>query len=59
VEAACVSRRTLDDGRIEYVFEAQLPPEITAPARERHGVDSLAAALLLDAVAKRNQGRGR
>jgi hypothetical protein len=58
-EAACVNQRKLDNGRFEYVFEAQLPPEITAPARERHGVDSLAAALLLDAVAHPRPGRDR
>jgi len=50
VQAACVAKQRLDDGLIEYVFEAQLPPSIAQPARERHGVDGLAAALLLDAV---------
>jgi hypothetical protein len=50
VEAVCVTRQALPSGGFEYVFEAQLPPAVTAPAQERHGVDSLAAALLLDAL---------
>ena len=50
VEAACTEHRRLDAERFQYVFEAQLPPTLTARARERHGVDDLAAALLLDAV---------
>lgn len=33
-----------------YVFETQEDPRITASARERHGVDCLATALLLDAL---------
>jgi len=50
VEAACVAKQPLGEGRFEYVFEAQLPPAIAQSARERHGVDGLAAALLLDAL---------
>ena len=55
VEAVCVSKQPLQHGGFEYVFEAQLPAEVTAPARERHGVDSLAAALLLDALSDSKQ----
>lgn len=33
-----------------YAFESQTEPEIREPAIERHGVGSLAAALLLDAL---------
>ena len=50
VEAVCVAQQAASAGLVEYVFEAQLQPEIVAPARERHGVDNLAAALLLDAL---------
>jgi len=50
VEAACTEHRRLDCGRFQYVFEAQVPAMLTPSARERHGVDDLAAALLLDAV---------
>ena len=53
VEAVCTEHRRLDATRFQYVFEAQLPATTTAPARERHGVDDLAAALLLDAVRER------
>jgi hypothetical protein len=56
VEAACTEHRHLASGRYQYVFEAQLPAEITAPARERHGTDDLAAALLLDALAEPDGG---
>jgi len=51
-EAACTERRQVGAARYEYVFEAQLPATLTASARERHDVDDLAAALLLDAVRK-------
>jgi len=50
VEAACTEHRQLEAAHFQYVFEAQLPPTLTASARERHGVHDLAAALLLDAV---------
>jgi hypothetical protein len=50
VEAVCTAKQALPSGGFEYVFEAQLPPAVTARAQERHGVDSLAAALLLDAL---------
>jgi hypothetical protein len=50
VEAVCVAQQAVSEGLIEYVFEAQLRPEVAAPAQERHGVDNLAAALLLDAL---------
>lgn len=56
VEAACVERRALGATRFQYVFEAQLPATLTASARERHGVDDLAAALLLDAMRKHDDG---
>ena len=52
VEALCVSQQVGSAGLVEYVFEAQLQPEIIAPAQERHGVDNLAAALLLDALGR-------
>ena len=50
VEAACIELQQLGSAHFRYVFEAQLPPTLTASACERHGVDDLAAALLLDAV---------
>jgi hypothetical protein len=50
VEAVCTAKRVVSADRFEYVFEAQLPPVVVAPAQQRHGVDSLAAALLLDAL---------
>jgi hypothetical protein len=45
VEAACVGA---EDGAL--TFEALVDPCITRPAIDRHGVDDLAAALLLDAL---------
>ena len=50
VEAVCAAQQAGSAGLTAYVFEAQLQPQITAPAQERHGVDNLAAALLLDAL---------
>ena len=50
VEAVCAAKQELPQGGFEYVFEAQLPSEATAPAQQRHGVESLAAGLLLDAL---------
>ncbi|MBN1606668.1 MAG: hypothetical protein JW940_08540 [Polyangiaceae bacterium] len=49
-EAACTEAAPRADGRVAYVFEVQGQPRITASARERHGVDCLATALLLDAL---------
>jgi hypothetical protein len=56
VEAACTEHRKLEAALFQYVFEAQLPPTLTAAARERHGVNDLAAALLLDAVRDDDEG---
>ena len=57
VEAVCMSKQALPQGGFEYVFEAQLPSEATAPAQHRHGVQSLAAALLLDALGESETDR--
>jgi len=50
VEALCAEHHALTDGRYAVCFEAQHTAEIRADARERHGVDDLASALLLDAL---------
>jgi hypothetical protein len=52
-EAACTEASPRAGARMAYVFEVQGEPRITAPARERHGVDCLATALLLDALDQR------
>ena len=49
-EAACTEETRRADGLVAYVFEVQGQPLVTAPARERYGVDCLATALLLDAI---------
>ena len=51
VEALCTGVEPLASGRCSLRFEAQHPPQVRASARERHGVDDLASALLLDALA--------
>ncbi|MBN2195318.1 MAG: hypothetical protein JW751_21045 [Polyangiaceae bacterium] len=47
--AVCVSEREHDSG-VAYCFEVEEAPAIVAPARERHGVECLGTALLLDAL---------
>jgi hypothetical protein len=42
---------------VAYEFEAQPLPKIKASARERHGVDCLATALLLDERAEEDWRR--
>ncbi len=50
VEALCTAVEPREDGRCALCFEAQHPPRVRASARERHGIDDLASALLLDAL---------
>ena len=52
VEAVCTRAENRADGGGVYEFEAETVPEIKASARERHGVDCLGTALLLDELAK-------
>lgn len=49
-DVLCVEAASDGDGAWRCRFEVQGAPVITAPARERHGVDGLGAALLLDAL---------
>ena len=50
VEALCAQVTPHGDRIQRLAFEAQQEPLVRAPARERHGVEDLAAALLLDAL---------
>ncbi len=52
VEAVCTRAENRGDGAGRYEFEAETPPDIKASARERHGVDCLGTALLLDELAR-------
>jgi hypothetical protein len=52
VEAVCTRAENRADAGVRYEFEAQARPEVKASARERHGVDCLGTALLLDELAK-------
>ena len=52
VEAVCTRAEDRAGSGGVYEFEAQAPPQIKASARERHGVDCLGTALLLDELAK-------
>jgi len=53
--AVCVSEESLPDGRVAFGFEVEHRARITVSARARHGVDCLAAALLLDALRPERQ----
>ena len=50
VEALCADALGHEGHTTAYTFEAQGPSRITECARQRHGVDCLATALLLDAL---------
>jgi hypothetical protein len=52
VEAVCTRATDRPGSRVAYEFEAQASPQIKASARERHGVDCLGTALLLDELAE-------
>jgi hypothetical protein len=52
VEAVCTRAEHRPGRGVAYEFEAQATPETRASARERHGVDCLATALLLDELAE-------
>ena len=46
-------------GGWRYTFDALERPQILAPARERFGVEGLGAALLLDALERLDEPKGR
>ena len=48
--AVCVSEAARPGERMAYCFEVEERLEVIAPARERHGVECLGTALLLDAI---------
>jgi hypothetical protein len=53
--AVCVSEEPRADGRVAFGFEVEHRADITASARDRHGVGCLATALLLDALRPERQ----
>jgi hypothetical protein len=53
--AVCVSEDPRADGRVAFGFEVEHRAQVTASARDRHGVDCLATALLLDALRPEDQ----